>query len=147
MTEPTPFHPVQASAPALRTITARRVGRNVWDDVPNRVDLVFDGYCGFCTRSVRIIRRIDRHDRVNVFAVQAAGTHQRTGVSAEESVRTALGRLADRLPDRWGACDRALGGRRDRLPAAARRLEDPNRARPPRSAVPVDRGEPPSLPW
>lgn len=89
MTEPTHFRPAQASAPALRTITSRRVGRNVWDDVPNRVDLVFDGYCGFCTRSVRIIRRIDRHDRVNVLAGQAAGTHQRTGVSTEESVRAA----------------------------------------------------------
>jgi predicted DCC family thiol-disulfide oxidoreductase YuxK len=37
----------------------------------NTLTLVFDGYCGFCTRSVGWIKRLDRRDRVRVLPCQA----------------------------------------------------------------------------
>lgn len=37
------------------------------------LDLVFDGQCGFCTRSVNWIDRLDKHDRVRLHPFQRAG--------------------------------------------------------------------------
>ncbi len=41
-------------------------------DVPDRLTVIFDGTCGFCTRSVRYLRRLDRHNRLTVTACQVA---------------------------------------------------------------------------
>lgn len=38
--------------------------------------LVYDGYCGFCTRSVGWVSRLDRHDRVRSVAHQLPGVRQ-----------------------------------------------------------------------
>ena len=46
--------------------------------------LVFDGWCGFCTRSVDVIRRLDRHGRLEVLAHQRHGVYQRTGLTRAE---------------------------------------------------------------
>jgi predicted DCC family thiol-disulfide oxidoreductase YuxK len=36
--------------------------------------LIFDGYCGFCTRAVQALQRLDRHERLRVVAWQTPGT-------------------------------------------------------------------------
>jgi predicted DCC family thiol-disulfide oxidoreductase YuxK len=46
-----------------------------------RLTLVFDGYCGFCTRSVGWIRRLDRSDRIELLPYQAAGVPEAHGLS------------------------------------------------------------------
>jgi predicted DCC family thiol-disulfide oxidoreductase YuxK len=35
--------------------------------------LIFDGYCGFCTRAVQALQRLDRHKRLRVIAWQTPG--------------------------------------------------------------------------
>ena len=52
----------------------------------SEVTLVFDGYCGFCTRSVGWIERLDRRGRVHVLPCQApdvAATHGLTQADCE----------------------------------------------------------------
>ncbi len=51
---------------------------------PIRLTLIFDGTCGFCTRSARLVRALDRHDRVQVVPSQASGTGGRFGLSAAD---------------------------------------------------------------
>jgi predicted DCC family thiol-disulfide oxidoreductase YuxK len=46
--------------------------------------LVFDGYCGFCTRSVQWIARLDRNRRVRFEPFQRPGVLQAYGLTAEE---------------------------------------------------------------
>ncbi len=40
--------------------------------VPDHVTVIFDGTCGFCTRSIRYLHRLDRHDRITSIACQVA---------------------------------------------------------------------------
>jgi len=40
--------------------------------IPDRVTVVFDGTCGFCTRCVRYLHKLDRHGRVTSIACQVA---------------------------------------------------------------------------
>ena len=49
-----------------------------------RVHVVFDGRCGFCTRCVGWVRRIDRHGRVDLHAWQGAGVLERFGLTPEQ---------------------------------------------------------------
>ncbi len=50
--------------------------------------LVFDGYCGFCTRAVETISRLDRHQRLEVRAWQRPNTLERANLTRED-VKTA----------------------------------------------------------
>jgi len=54
-------------------------------DVPARITVVFDGQCGMCTRSARLLSRLDRRDAVEIVAAQAAGVRQRCGLSRSET--------------------------------------------------------------
>jgi predicted DCC family thiol-disulfide oxidoreductase YuxK len=52
--------------------------------------LYFDGACGMCTRSVDLVRRLNRTGDVRIEPLQGAGTAQRLGISESrllESVR------------------------------------------------------------
>lgn len=51
--------------------------------------LVFDGNCGFCTRSVDWLRRLDRHHRVDTRPLQMPG--------APESVRSTRAECLDQV--------------------------------------------------
>lgn len=54
----------------------------------DHVTVIFDGTCGFCTRSVRYLRRLDRHQRLTAVACQAAkrdGHYDLEGVDCGES--------------------------------------------------------------
>jgi predicted DCC family thiol-disulfide oxidoreductase YuxK len=46
--------------------------------------LVFDGRCGFCTRSVGWLRRLDRHQRVEIVPLQAPGAPESVGATEAE---------------------------------------------------------------
>lgn len=46
--------------------------------------LVFDGQCGFCTRSVHWLRKIDRHGRIDVQPYQASGVPESVGATVDE---------------------------------------------------------------
>jgi len=49
--------------------------------LPQHVTLVFDGRCGFCTRSVRLLGTLDRSDRVRPVPYQRSGTAEEHGLS------------------------------------------------------------------
>lgn len=57
--------------------------------VPSRrsaiVDVVFDGECGFCTRSAGWLQRLDRHGRLRLHPSQGDGVLRRFGLSEEDA--------------------------------------------------------------
>jgi predicted DCC family thiol-disulfide oxidoreductase YuxK len=56
---------------------------------PPRLTLVFDGTCGFCTRSVRLLEALDRHRRVEAVPFQRSGVPASVGLTVEECDATA----------------------------------------------------------
>lgn len=46
--------------------------------------LVFDGNCGFCTRSRNLLIKLDRRHRMSTVPLQQPGVPERVGVSREE---------------------------------------------------------------
>lgn len=50
-------------------------------ELPPHVTLIFDGRCGFCTRSVRLLRSLDRDDRVRAVPYQRPGAPEEHGLS------------------------------------------------------------------
>lgn len=50
-----------------------------------RGTLVFDGACGFCTRSAGWLRRLDRRSRVTFVPFQATGVLEAAGLSVEQA--------------------------------------------------------------
>jgi predicted DCC family thiol-disulfide oxidoreductase YuxK len=46
--------------------------------------LVFDGRCGFCTRSIGWLRQLDRHQRVETVPLQAPGAPDSVGATEAE---------------------------------------------------------------
>jgi predicted DCC family thiol-disulfide oxidoreductase YuxK len=51
--------------------------------------LVFDGYCGFCTRAVATLLRRDRHRRVRALPLQGPRVLALTGLTREQALREA----------------------------------------------------------
>jgi predicted DCC family thiol-disulfide oxidoreductase YuxK len=51
--------------------------------------LVFDGYCGFCTRSVYSVLRLDRRGRVRALPLQGRRVLALTGLTREQALRQA----------------------------------------------------------
>lgn len=52
---------------------------------PGSVTVVFDGHCGMCTRSARLLTRLDRRGAVEIAASQAPGVRERFGLSVAET--------------------------------------------------------------
>ncbi|KAA2262229.1 DUF393 domain-containing protein [Solihabitans fulvus] len=46
--------------------------------------LIFDGGCGFCTRSRNLLTRLDRHGRVGTVPFQEDGVEERTGLRPDQ---------------------------------------------------------------
>jgi len=53
-----------------------------------RGTLVFDGECGFCTRTLRWLRRIDRRGRVTPRPSQASGVLAPMGLTARDAANS-----------------------------------------------------------
>ncbi|GAA4284399.1 hypothetical protein GCM10022261_19300 [Brevibacterium daeguense] len=47
--------------------------------------VIFDGYCGFCTRCAELGQRLDGHSRVRFLAHQAPGVRERFGITREQA--------------------------------------------------------------
>lgn len=50
--------------------------------------LIFDGECGFCTRSRDLLVRLDHRHRVRTVPYQGSGVAERVGVSREDLARS-----------------------------------------------------------
>jgi predicted DCC family thiol-disulfide oxidoreductase YuxK len=51
--------------------------------VPRRATLIFDGRCGVCTRFVRVVKRLDRNQRVTSVPYQKPGVPASIGLTVE----------------------------------------------------------------
>jgi predicted DCC family thiol-disulfide oxidoreductase YuxK len=51
---------------------------------PERLTLIFDGACGFCTRSVRLLAVLDRRRCVTAVPYQKPGAAASAGLTVEE---------------------------------------------------------------
>ena len=69
-----------------------------------RYTVVYDGACGICRRSVELLRRWDRHGRLELVPFQAEGVGDRFPDIAEAEFREAVQVIA---PDgrRWSGAD------------------------------------------
>ncbi len=57
--------------------------------LPDRITIIFDGSCNFCTWSIELVDRLDRHGRVHAVPFQAPGVlaeHSLTQAEAEAAV-------------------------------------------------------------
>lgn len=57
--------------------------------VPRQVTLVFDGRCGVCTGSVRMMKRLDRKQRITAVPYQMPGVLSSAGLTVEACRRAA----------------------------------------------------------
>src|SRR5699024_6190353 len=57
--------------------------------------LVFDGRCGFCTRAVGWLRRLDRQRRVDTVPLQTPGVPESVGSTEEECLNSLRWRGSD----------------------------------------------------
>jgi predicted DCC family thiol-disulfide oxidoreductase YuxK len=71
--------------------------------------LVFDGYCGFCTRAVETIARLDHHHRLEIRAWQQPGTLEQARLTRED-VKTAAWLIHNRRQYRGAAAINAALG-------------------------------------
>ncbi|WP_058235042.1 thiol-disulfide oxidoreductase DCC family protein [Devriesea agamarum] len=55
------------------------------------IDLVFDGKCGFCTRSVMWVKGLDRHNRVRLHPSQRPGVREEFDLTEEQTRAAAWG--------------------------------------------------------
>jgi predicted DCC family thiol-disulfide oxidoreductase YuxK len=62
---------------------------------PRHLTLVFDGACGFCTRSVRLLKALDRDRRVTAVPFQKSGVPVSVGLTLEECEATAWAIASD----------------------------------------------------
>jgi predicted DCC family thiol-disulfide oxidoreductase YuxK len=52
--------------------------------VPPRLTLLFDGSCDFCTRIVRLVRAVDRGERITIVPFQKPGEPDRHGLTVSQ---------------------------------------------------------------
>ncbi len=69
-----------------------------------RTTVVYDGACGICKRSVELLRRWDRHDRLEMVPFQAEGVVDRFPDISEDEFRESVQVIA---PDgrHWSGAD------------------------------------------
>jgi len=61
----------------------------------DRPVLLFDGECGFCTRSLGWLRRLDRHGRIETLPYQLPGAPESIGAGFDECSRSVQWRGPD----------------------------------------------------
>ncbi len=71
--------------------------------VDGQVTLLFDGCCGFCTRTIHWLSRLDRQQRVRPVPYQLRGAPRRHGLTAAECAAAAWAVDADGTPHRGAA--------------------------------------------
>ena len=108
------------------------------------LDLIFDGRCGFCTRAVGWVHRLDRHRRISTHAYQEPDVLERFGLT-ESQAHTAVWAVVGGTPSAGAAAvaetlDTALG------PHFWQALPHPTSTNGPGSRVPMGRGSPRKVP-
>lgn len=73
---------MRRTRPAPRSATLRAMSEQ---EAQGRVALVFDGECGFCTRAVGWVRRLDRRGRVVAYPAQRPGVLGRFGIGEAQA--------------------------------------------------------------
>jgi predicted DCC family thiol-disulfide oxidoreductase YuxK len=63
--------------------------------LPDRVTVVFDGTCGFCTRSIRYLKKIDKHHQVTAVACQIVQSDPAYGLQDVDCGEAAWALTAD----------------------------------------------------
>jgi predicted DCC family thiol-disulfide oxidoreductase YuxK len=69
--------------PSLRGDSGRSQVPCETPGAPRRATLVFDGRCGVCSRFVRVMKRLDRKQRVTAMPYQKPGVPASVGLTAE----------------------------------------------------------------
>src|SRR5215203_986839 len=75
---------------------------------PQQLTLVFDGTCGFCMRSVRLLKALDRYRRVTAVPFQKSGVPASVGLTLEECQASAWAIAPDRSRYRGAEAVNAL---------------------------------------
>jgi predicted DCC family thiol-disulfide oxidoreductase YuxK len=75
--------------PSLRGDSGRSQVLCETPGAPRRATLVFDGRCGVCTRFVRVMKRLDRKQRVTAMPYQKPAVPASVGLTAEACKKAA----------------------------------------------------------
>jgi len=73
----------------LRSNSSGTISLMTLTERPQQLTLVFDGTCGFCMRSVRLLKALDRNRRVTAVPFQKSGVPASVGLTLEECEATA----------------------------------------------------------
>ena len=65
--------------------------------MPDRVTVVFDGTCGFCTRSIRYLKKIDKRNQVTAEACQIVQPDPAYGLQDVDCGEAAWALTADKV--------------------------------------------------
>jgi predicted DCC family thiol-disulfide oxidoreductase YuxK len=68
----------------LRSNSSGTISLMTLTERPQQLTLVFDGTCGFCMRSVRLLKALDRNRRVTAVPFQTSGVPASVGLTLEE---------------------------------------------------------------
>ena len=66
--------------------------------LPERLTLIFDGSCDFCTRSVRLIRALDRDGRIAIEPFQKSGLPESLGLTVAKCEHSVWAITPDGFP-------------------------------------------------
>lgn len=69
---------------ALLAALGGALARREFGAPPPRLTVIFDGSCGFCTRSVRVLRALDRQRRVTALPFQRPGAPPSHGLTVAQ---------------------------------------------------------------
>lgn len=69
---------------ALLTALGGALARREFGVLPPRLTVIFDGSCGFCTWSVRVLRALDRQRRVTALPFQRPGAPPSHGLTVAQ---------------------------------------------------------------
>jgi predicted DCC family thiol-disulfide oxidoreductase YuxK len=72
------------------------------NQLPDQVTVIFDGSCGFCTRTARWLRSLDRNGRVTALPFQHPGVPAQFGLTTADCEAAAWA-IAPGLPPQRGA--------------------------------------------
>ncbi len=66
--------------------------------LPDRLTVIFDGSCGFCTRSARLVKALDHQDRLTIVPFQQAGVPADYGLTTDQCEAAAWAVTPDGVP-------------------------------------------------
>lgn len=89
------------------TLTTLGLGLAIWGGLrarltfgllPERLTLIFDGSCDFCTRTVRLVRALDRQQRITIAPFQKPGFPESYGLTITQCEQSIWAITPDGFP-------------------------------------------------